>query len=80
MRSIPASVHFAGCRCGKTSFDAKTVSDSYEDYREEQYLDELYQEVSAEAIEKFQADRLRSFYLANPLIAVKPFESLGEAK
>ena len=56
------------------------MSDSYEDYREEEYLDELYQEVSADAIEKFQADRLRSFYLANPVVAKRPFESLGEAK
>lgn len=48
--------------------------------RYEEWMDELYREHKERAIEEFAAERLGSFYLANPLIARPSLEALAEAR
>lgn len=42
--------------------------------------DELYSEHRIQAISEFTADRLRSFYLANPMVMRPAVDALQEAK
>ena len=46
----------------------------------EEWMDELYREHKEQAIEEFTGERLKSFYLAHPLIARPSFEALTEAR
>ena len=41
--------------------------------------DEWYSEVFSEAVEEFTSERLRSYYLAHPSLAVPAFEMYSEA-
>ena len=48
--------------------------------RFEEWMDELYRDHKEQAIEEFTDERLKSFYLAHPLIAQPPLEALAEAR
>ncbi len=56
------------------------MSMTEEEARYEEWIIELYQEHRVLAIEEFTAERLQSFYVANPLVAEAPLRSLAEAR
>ena len=45
----------------------------------DQWMDDLYKEHRAEAISEFTAERLQSYYLANPTLAEAPRRALSDA-
>jgi hypothetical protein len=45
----------------------------------DQWMDDLYKEHKAEAISEFTAERLQSYYLANPTLAEAPRRALSDA-
>ena len=51
-------------------------SEHYHEYMQEQALEDLYEEFKEQAIEEFTSERLRSYYLANPLLAKPALDSL----
>ena len=55
-------------------------SEHYHEYMQEQALEDLYEEFKEQAIEEFTSERLRSYYLANPLLAKPALDSLAEAR
>ena len=56
------------------------MSMSYEDYAYDQYISDLYEEHSKEAVEEFTGERLSSYYSQNKLLAKPAFDFLSEAK
>jgi len=50
------------------------------DYRYDEYMAELYEEHKGYAIEEFKAERLQSYYSANPALAEPAFRSLLEGR
>lgn len=56
------------------------MSMSYEDYAYDQYISDLYEEHSKEAVEEFTGGRLSSYYSQNKLLAKPAFDFLSEAK
>jgi len=56
------------------------MSMTEDEARYEAWMDELYAEHSKQAIQEFTAERLRSFYLQNPLLATAPLNSLAESR
>src|SRR2546426_4262150 len=51
-----------------------------DDYAAEQYMAELYEEHRKEALEEFTAERLQSFYVANPNLAMPAQQALADAR
>lgn len=56
------------------------MSMTEEEARYEQWMDDLYAEHSKQAVEEFTADRLRSYYQANPCVAKPVVDVLQEAR
>jgi len=56
------------------------MSMTEDEARQEEWLLELYEEHSALALVEFKAERLRSYFLANPGIAVPAAGALSEAR
>lgn len=55
------------------------MSISEDDARHEEWMEGLYREHKEQAIEEFTSERLKSFYLADPLLLKLPVAALGEA-
>ncbi|GAB2180611.1 hypothetical protein DLREEDagrD3_08340 [Denitratisoma sp. agr-D3] len=53
--------------------------DTLDDIAREEWLSNLYEEISTEAISEFNYDRLRSYYVKNPLVAQDAFLTYEEA-
>lgn len=56
------------------------MSITEDEARYEEWMEELYREHREQAIEEFTGERLRSFYLAHPLVVQPPAETLAEAR
>lgn len=56
------------------------MSMSAEDYAYDQYMSDLYEEHSKEAVEEFTGERLSSYYSQNNLLAKPAFDFFIEAK
>jgi len=56
------------------------MSMTEDEARYEQWMDALYREHKEQAIEEFTDERLKSFYVAHPLVAQLAVETLAEAR
>jgi len=56
------------------------MSMTEDEARYEEWMDELYREHKEQAIGEFTDDRLKSFYLAHPLVVASPVRALAEAR
>jgi hypothetical protein len=56
------------------------MSNDWMDAARDDYYDDVYEQISEEAVENFTAQRLRATYDKEPAIAEKPFRALAEAR
>ena len=56
------------------------MSMTEDEARYEDWIAELYAEHSEQAIHEFTSERLRSFYVENPLLITAPLNSLAESR
>lgn len=70
----------AGRRAAPISESKRMSYDDYADADRDAWLEELYQENAEQAMAEFKEERLRSYYLANPLAVSPAATVLNEAK